>query len=146
MKLYVSEICRSISQKFPEEEFGDWYAEYDNQITGVSTSKESWREEEFDVPFEASVGDTVYVLYMTYSSGDSFGRSEGNSKIIWIFKDKSLAYEAHAVYDTASNDTYNNSDTLDVVIDNGQVLSLSNPSAGYFENMSSCTVEEFVLS
>lgn len=147
MKLYVNTTTKNLESVEPKERFGDWYSSDETSIDCVSLTKtDRFDEEEFDVMFDANVGDDVYVLYMTYSSGDSFGHSDGNHETIWVFKDPILAYNAKDKYTNKSKkDSLDNKWTVECKVDGGQMLKLSNPAAGYFENMSDCDVQHFKI-
>lgn len=143
MELYVN-TTTTVSHWNDGEEYGQWETNKETTIHSVSLTKpkpktsDIWSEK-FNVLFDTKVGDVVYVLYMTYSSGDSFGFSEGEHETIWLFKDKSLAEAARKEYENCN--TYR----IDIVVDSGETLKLTNPAWGYFENISSCDVLEFVV-
>lgn len=147
MKIFVqySQVC--VDSKEAEEEYGKWSTEYDFTVTGVSTRSINFdkysrytQEERFEVDFEASAGDTIWVLSMIYSSGDSFGRSTGNGEVIWVFKDRKVANQAAAMIEE-NKDQYQ----INFELETGRLVKLSNPAAGYFENISSLYVEPFTL-
>lgn len=143
MKLYINTYNRCTQSQRSEEAYGEWYESYDFRINSVHLDRTSDYDEEFDVPFEVVEGDEVYILYMIYTSGDSFGYSDGNSEIIWVFKDKEVARKAEGVYiDAVESEEYNNS-LIEVVVDGGTTLKLSNPAWGYFENVSTIELETF---
>lgn len=147
MKIFVqySQVCTH-SEREPEE-YGAWSADYDFKVTGVSTdSVNSGKysrystEEEFEVDFDATSGETIWVLSMIYTSGDSFGGSSGNGEVIWVFKTKEAA-------DKAAQAIEDNADEWEInfKLESGKSVKLSNPAAGYFENISALYVEPFVL-
>lgn len=141
MKLYINKTNRCVENQEPEEAYGDWYTRYEFRINSVHLSRESDYDEEFDVPFDVAEGDEVYILYMIYTSGDSFGHSEGNTEIIWVFKDEQIARKAEDIYINAVED--DNSSLIKVEVDGGSILGLSNPAWGYFENCSDIQLETF---
>lgn len=53
-------------------------------MLGVHESTKKYGEFEVD----AEVGDTVYVVYVTYGSGDSFGHSSGNLCVVDVLSDR----------------------------------------------------------
>ena len=143
MRLYVSKRSRCVESKEPDEPYGDWYAQYEFRINSIHLNRQSDYDEEFNLPFDVVEGDEVYVLYMIYSSGDSFGRSEGNAEIIWIFKDKQVAKKAESIYTDAVED--DNGSMIEVEVDGGTKLKLSNPAWGYFENCSTIELDTFTV-
>lgn len=81
-----------------------WFAIIDYDIVAVSTQKLShgpdcgW--EKVAVDFECKTADTVYVMVLRYTQGDSFGESKGNTEILGIFQDEQFALETAQVLDT----------------------------------------------
>lgn len=147
MKIFVqySQVCTHSERE--EEEYGAWSADYDFYVKGASTGSvinakySRWSaEEEFEVDFDATPGETIWVLSMIYSSGDSFGNSTGNGEVIWVFKTKEAA-------DKAAQAIEDNPDEWEIKfeLESGKSVKLSNPAAGYFENISALYVEPFVL-
>lgn len=147
MKLFVQYQQTTLDSYHSGEEYGEWYADYDFKVHGVSTASHSseyrrydYREEEFEVDFDATPGDTVWVLTMVFSSGDSFGSSNGNGEVLWVFKSRELAEQA-------ADQVEDDSEQFQIAIktDGGADVVLSNPAAGYFENISAMYVEPFTL-
>lgn len=70
------------------EEWGEWWSRESVTYNHVSlTGKYSG----IDIDFEPQVGDFVYLVAVTYGSGDSFGYSEGNEEVLGIYKDEETA-------------------------------------------------------
>lgn len=146
MELFVQYTQVCVENEPAKEEYGDWYAAYDFTVKSVSTGsfngkyRDSVSEEQFEVDFEVNPGDTLWVLSMTYSSGDSFGRSDGNGEVLWVFKDRKLA-------ETAGDALYDHQDDWEIEfeVESGKKIKMSNPAAGYFENIGTLRVEPFVL-
>lgn len=139
--VYVQYVQDTISSYHSGEQYGDWSAEYDFRVTGVSlTPRDRYSEEKLGLP-EVKAGDVVYVLWMTYSSGDSFGSSSGNGEVLWVFKDATLALRAKQKFE-AAEDAYQ----IEIEADDGVKFVLSNPAAGYFENMGFCEVSTFLVN
>lgn len=99
--------------------------------------------------FEVKEGDTVYLVYAIYSTGDSFGHDE-NSRIeyITVHKDRSIA-EAN---ERALNGKTSNQDkngkydwSINLQTDSGIVIPYFVPWLGYFESLSGVHVESFVV-
>lgn len=140
MKLYVSYYNNCVVNDFDAGR-GDWdhqwHREYDFGIYGVNLDRNG---ESIDVDFEAKVGDTVYVLSMTYGTGDSFGNSSGEGEILWVFKDFDVAREAALKVREQQN-------KFSVVFsdENGNVHQLSNPGAGYFECVESVDITTCIV-
>ena len=84
-------------------------------------------------------------MYVTYDTGDSFGRARGVGEIIWVFKDATLAMKAKQKYEE-ENAKCNPEFTITFEVDGGETLSQSNPAAGYFENFGYASVETFLVN
>jgi len=143
MKLYVSvsEVC-TYSEREPED-YGSWEERYDFSVVAVHRSKPEtlrgwWDGEAFEVPFEVAAGDTVYVLSMSYNTGDSFGRASGCGEVLWVFKDEQLAHEACRIWEESENNH-----SVKFKVESGDTVTLNNPGAGYFETINCVNVESF---
>lgn len=64
----------------------------DYTVTGVSLSPGA--RDYFESPEDIKEGDTVYVTYVVYGDGDTFGRTGGYHKIIAVTKNVTLAEKA----------------------------------------------------
>lgn len=148
MKLFVQYTETTIDSYHSGEQYGEWSAEYDFKVRGVSTAsfeagthcRVDVREEEFEVDFEATPGDTIWVLTMIYSSGDSFGSSSGNGEVLWVFKSRELTEQAADQFEDDSEQYQ-----IAIKTEGGADVVLSNPAYGYFENISAMYVEPFTL-
>ena len=119
------------------EQYGSWEEHYDSEVTNVRriTDDEDrpYRSDVFAVP-EGT--EKVYVVYMIYSTGDSFGRSTGNIDIIHACADETAAH-ALAEKITKNADEY----SIEFVDDFGRDIKISNRGAGYFERIDYVAVE-----
>lgn len=150
-ELYVDTYCRCVEDYHSGEQFGDWHAAYDFSINRVRKSKPPGYEyEKFSVEFDVVPGDQVFVLSMTYSDGDSFGRAEGKGEVLWVFKDYPTALEAKARWEYACDfhgawPHTNSKQTCTFRVDGGRWVNLSNPAFDYFASVSSISLELFVV-
>lgn len=80
----------------------NWETDIMPEITGAYISKAyisnpnhiTWDFEEINVSFDVvKSGDEVYVVYVIYSSGDSFGHSTGNIAVAGVFSNSNDADE-----------------------------------------------------
>ena len=147
MEMFVQYTSNCTHSYREPVEYGDWNEEYDFTVQGATASSRGrWGglahdEEKFNLAFDAEVDDTVYVLWMTYSTGDSFGHGSGYGEILWVFKDRVAANTA-LVRVRENSKEY----SINFLDDSGQVVTFSNPGSGYFENVDSLTISEFKLS
>lgn len=146
MDLYVQyqENCTH-SEREPEQ-YGSWRESYDFSVTGVSlSSRERWNEEKLGCLVDVKAGEPVFVLYMTYSTGDTFGHADGKGEVIWVFKDAALAMKAKDIWNK-ENDKRDPEFSIEFEADGGVMVKQSNPAAGYFENVGHISVETFLVN
>lgn len=143
MELYVqyNEICEFHERG--EEDYADWHEEYSFEIVSVSLTTQhiNYDEDKFTVNFTCVEGDPVYVLYMTYSDGDSFGSATGKGQIIWVFKNEELALSAleHWKLGTSYD---NEQEHIKFTIDGNRQISLYNETCRYFTNIEDLIVQK----
>jgi hypothetical protein len=141
MKLYVEVDNQCTHNKRSKKPYGDWSATYEFEVKGVSLeSNYYFTSEEFEVSFEAKEADIVYVLSLTYSSGDSFGTARGKGEVLMVFKSQTLAYDAlrHVEANEQASE-------FEFLVDSGEKVKVSNVAYGYFENISSVDVTECII-
>jgi hypothetical protein len=141
-KVYVTVERDLVQSYFEGVEYGDWSEEWSCRVDGVSLSPNRPGKdiEAVDMSVPVNVGDEVFVLYMVYDTGDSFGSAVGKLEVLYVFKDKELAKTAKETVSASENET-----TLEFVVDNGKTLKLSNPGAGYFEHINDVDFEGFFV-
>ena len=146
MDLFVQydETCTH-SYRSPEQ-WGDWSESYDFRVKSVSlTSRDRYDEEKLGCLVDVKAGEPVFVLYMTYSTGDTFGRAEGKGEVIWVFKDPDLANKAKVKW-AEENQKRDPEFSIEFEVDGGETVKQSNPAAGYFENVGYIEVETFLVN
>ena len=119
--------------------YADWHKAYDCSVTDVfrigDDTKVPYDSESFIIPDDS---ETVYVVYMLYSEGDSFGNSTGNIDIIHATVSEESAHQlAQKIRDDEQ------SYTIKFVDDFGREISISNNGAGYFNRLECVNVERF---
>lgn len=146
MELFVQydETCTHSSRE--PVEYGSWREEWNFSVKGVSlTSRDRWNEEHLGCLVDVKAGDPVFVLYMTYDTGDTFGRATGRGEVIWVFKDADLARKALAQW-KEENDKRDPEFSITFEVDGGETVTQSNPAAGYFENVGYIDLESFLVN
>jgi len=73
------------------EEFGEWWTENQTDVGNTFSFKNKGRDKSWKVSFEPK--DKVYLVYGIYSTGDSFGHSNGEAEILDVFETKEEAEE-----------------------------------------------------
>jgi hypothetical protein len=147
MELFVQyeSICTDSYRE--DKEYGDWSESWDYEVKGISISSRgrwsnlAYDEEKINVGFEAEAGTPLYILWMTYGSGDSFGHGDGYGEILWVFKNADVARRALVTFQSNA-DQY----SIPVKDDAGNTVNLHNPGSGYFESVNSLQVDTFLLS
>ena len=67
---------------------------YDGDYTVRSAHLTPGDRDAFETNETIGEGDTVYVVYVVYGDGDTFGSSGGYSQIVAVTKDEDLAFKA----------------------------------------------------
>lgn len=142
IKVLVEYEERCTHSEREKVQFGSWSENYSSSITNVRRISDDedrpYRSDVFVVP-EGT--EQVYVVYMIYSTGDSFGRSEGNIDIIHCTANENSAH-ALAEKITKNPDEY----TIEFVDDFDRPIKISNRGAGYFERIDYVAVDCYSIS
>jgi hypothetical protein len=131
------------SYYYSEEEFGDWEEVYSSDVECVVRLDDNEpapycrKSETFLIP---DGYEYVYVVYINYNTGDSFGRAYGKISIIHCTVSEESAY-ALAEKIKENPETY----TIEFVDDFGRNISLYNEASGYFERINNIHVEKFYI-
>ena len=147
MELFVQYQSICLDSFREPVEYGEWSDTYDFDVKGVAVSSRgrwsglAYDEDKINVGFEAEAGTPLFILWMTYGSGDSFGHGDGYGEILWVFKDAGTARRALATF-SANSEQY----SIPIKDDAGNAVTLHNPGSGYFESVNSLQVDTFVLS
>lgn len=139
--VYVQHWQQCIHDEHDGEEYGSWSRDNDYTVEGVVLdAKLRWGCDAIQIAPAVVEGDEVWVLYVTYCTGDSFGSDCGQGEIIWVFTNKDVADVALRKIDanqTASVFSFEDED--------GEVLHLSNPANDYFSHIESVNVRSFIV-
>ncbi len=99
-ELFVEETSSCVRDYHDGEPFGEWEQKYDNSVVKVSRNSKLLNGYNFTackVPDEVYNAPYVYIVVVTYSTGDSFGSSYGNLAIAFITENPEEALEAKDV-------------------------------------------------
>ena len=144
MKLYVNYHERLVEDYWDGKECGTWRKQWEYSVETVGLSNLSEWEgigydvEEFETDFDVEAGDTVYVLWMTYRTGDTFGHETGRGEVLWVFKNQAAAVEAKAIWEENCRNAY-----IKFLSDTGEEVQVSSPASGYFEDLGYIELSEF---
>lgn len=94
---------------------------------------------------ELTPGSKVLVVWLVYSSGDSFGTETGRwSNLVGIFTDsKSASQLEQAIYANAKTRNFTND--LEIITSDGQEFKIYPSWNGYFESLDYVSIEEVFL-
>lgn len=141
MDLYITYTETRISSARGEGDYADWRDEYYYSVDSAFISPPNRKAyEEIGLDFEIKVGDKLYVLWATYSTGDSFGMAYGQGEIIWVFSDKSWACNAKDIIQLNRKEPY-----VEIIVDGDKAIRIGNIAFGYFDSLDSTYITELVV-
>jgi hypothetical protein len=141
--LHVELYKRLLHSVYSSEPYGPWEETWENTLGNVYKSDRLiWNTERVDVDYEPKVGDIVYVLWVEYSSGNSFGRGVRNyTDMIHVFKDNDKAWEAYRLLKDSEDHNY----SVTYETDTGKQVPYYRPWLGYFDQLDEIHVEERIV-
>ena len=105
-ELFVEETSSCVRDYHEGVQFGEWEQQYDNDVTKVSRDSKLLNRYNFTackVPDEVYDASYVYIVVVTYSTGDTFGNSSGNLAIAFITENPEEALKAKEVIETVTD-------------------------------------------
>lgn len=146
-KVDIKSYCTN-SYREPEE-YGDWGEEYDNSLASISLGDFEYPDVLSSLDFSKTA--EVYVVWVEYSYGDSFGRADGaGTEVVGVFKDADSAYELEKAIENDRPDSRGwddeNKYRLHVQTSDGQVFNFYTGSwHDYFGGLDHVHVDKKVL-
>lgn len=127
-----------------DELYGDWSSSSSWELRKVTkVHKNTYGD--VSCMFDFAPGDTAFLVWVEYSTGNSFGYAyRGSSESVALFKDyptaKRLAdlIESDGSKDWSYSEVYKSPD--------GQEFTIYTPWLGYFESLEEVHVDEVVIS
>lgn len=135
--VYVDTSSYCIHSSREDEEYGSWSEVLDSYVDRVrlaehygssSRFRAGGYSEEYHVCGDLKENDKVFVLYCSFSDGDSFGRTEGKLEVIHVFSDYNTALEACEQMNRLGGDKY----TVTITNELGEDIKLNSPLFDYF--------------
>ncbi len=120
----------------------DWYADYSSEVTAAYRVDDDDETHSYnsDVFLVADDATEVFVVYMIYNDGDSFGRATGKIDIIHCTSNEESADQlAKYIVDNKDEESFKFKDDL------GRDVSVCNTGSGYFESIGYIGVERFLI-
>ena len=131
----------------PDDSFSRDSTASDSNPTSVSLCVD--KESTLAVPFEGEKNDDVYLLWITYTTGDSFGSDSGNFLPIAVFKTMEKAEAAKSIIKLhdflESSNALTNEFSVFINDELGFENCISATWAGYFESLDSIEITKFSL-
>lgn len=122
----------------------------DHELRGVHLSK----DKSYDLFYDGdlSVGDTIYIVYAIYSTGDSFGHDDkAEIEFITAHKNKDVAYHNMAMTKSCNKNNdrkgirINYDSHVMLAFDTGQTFKFVPPWNNYFEHLDKVDVFETIV-
>jgi hypothetical protein len=141
MKVFVQGNSEVLSQKRAKKQYDSWSAEYSYSVSGIGLTNEAYfSAHEFELPYDVKIGDQLFVVFVTYSTGDSFGTARGQGDVVAVFKDQNLAFEAAREIRKDEN-----ADEFLFLMEDGTKQKFHNVASGYFEHITTIGVQGFIV-
>ena len=116
----------------PDEQ---WDADDTDTSHCVRGFKVSDRYYDLSVGFEPEYGKTYFLLYATYSTGDSFSNHGGRIEFVDLYEDENVAWENHRRLDR-----HGEGYSAKLLHESGEEYMFSVPWVGYFESLENLEV------
>ncbi len=126
------------------EQFGDWSESYDHELVRAyrtPDTKESLHDKELFTVQDLNPTNLVYVVWLTYTSGDSFGSSTGNLSICHCSSSLEKAQKIKKLIEEANTEEY----YVEFQDDLGNPVKYANPLFGYFEHLETIDITPMIL-
>ena len=96
---------------------------------------------------EVKPGDTVWLVYAVYSTGDSFGHDQDKCiEFFTVHRDESVAkFNARALAGYEPEKDFSQREKFFLSLDNGEQFQTVPPWSGYFESLSYVQADPFVI-
>jgi len=139
----VTRYCTDSYQS--DETYGEWWETFDVTVGELAIIEPS--ENTYDYQYEGyegvvEDGDTLWVIVAVYSSGDSFGSTNGGCvDVISINKDVEVA-QRNLKAATAAPD----GEFAVIELDDGTTHQYYRPWSGYFESLDSLQIYEMIAT
>lgn len=128
------------------EEYGDWSESNDIDYKDAKVSDLGYGDVAlFPNQREPKRGEDIFVVGVSYSSGDSFGHGTGYHELLWAFTDGDLAFKLSDLLkkDSEDNPDYNYKSGNYVMFEGVKVG--TSTWKGYFESLERVFVERLMV-
>ena len=136
--------------EYEPEQFGSWYESYDNTFSHVSPSNGITDYPDVTSILQVKPGDKVFVVWLEYSSGDSFGHADRKYiETPAIFNNHEDAENLKKLIEDKKEDLDWRNENANHVLYNsndGQKLNFYASWTGYFDSLDNVYIEEVTMS
>lgn len=139
---YKVNIYQSCESDYPEEEYGDWSESCSNSFDLISRTRDK------DYPdivssLDIKIGDPCYVVWVEWSSGDSFGSGYRNhNDSVAVFKTYEDADDLKTRIEKGGDTNY----AVKYTAKDGQEIDIYTGAwTGYFETLESVNISEAIM-
>lgn len=141
--IYVNYLSVCTVDERSDEDYGDWRQEFDFDILSVTTKPTKNDFEDFNV--DLKVGDECFVLYYTYSDGDSFGSCSGQGVVAMVYKYLENAEFAKGAFESASDGSMKIG--IPIERENGaiEIAQIGNPTYDYFSHLENVEIVRMIV-
>ena len=155
VRVVDDEHCEVTREAEPGERWDNDDVSYDHYIKGIKLVDHN-EYGDIDLGYKPEEGKLYYLLYVTYSTGDSFHREDGRISFVDLYRTREEAEENVKLmrehYEKARDRRFErikkekfNPYSVELKNHEGNVFSFHCPYVGYFERLSSIEVESVYL-
>lgn len=147
-KVFIDQYCTH--SEHSGEQFGSWEESFSNSFDHIEAGS---KYPDVTSPHEFKDGEVGYLVWVEYSTGDSFGRSDrGRVESVALFKNVEDAMALKAAMDKHKWNIYwgtkEEVKDFSFTASDGQVIEYKNnyaPWTGYFESLNDVNVSQFTF-
>lgn len=141
LKLCYEHVC--VDRKHSDEDFGNWHEDYSFYLESRAILTNEQDYDTVPLTFDAKAGDTVYLIYALWGTGNSFGRADSSSvDFIAVFKTFDKANEVLNELKKAKH----YEDFVNITEENGETRKYSPDWTGYFESLEQLDIVPIVIT
>ena len=125
----------------------DVHVESETEVTRRRNRKDEWDQDDLrhtntiqgwhrsdGGPYSVDPDKKAYAVYMVYSTGDSFHTEDGLMEVMMVNQDFEMVKKNIAAIEEACKRDEEKW-SIELFTDDGTIVKLSNPAAGYFEHL-----------
>jgi len=142
-KVKINSDC--VDSYHSDEEFGEWSNSYSNSFESIRRKRDKEEIPDVVTDLDIPAGEECFVVWLEYSTGDSFGYSSfGGTEVVGLFKDYDAANELkNHVESTRGADYPFDGSRIKYVAKDGQNIDVYYGTwTGYFEHLEIVHIEK----